>query len=363
MAQTNFGTNDAPTVKLWGTGVIREGLKKTLFNKFMGKAGDSIIQRLTDLEKSAGDQIKYDLLMQLTGAGVTGNNRLIDNEEALSYYQDTVTVNQLRNGVDFDRMSAQRSVHDLRKDGQAALADWMSDKFDDYMFRCLCGDTTLTHGQTATAPTGDTTTTSNSEYVMSGDVSVTGAIATDEASLGTNDQFTLADIDYCVEKAKTRSPLIRPTTIDGTEHYVCVLHPYSVIDLRLDVGASAYTTWPEIQQNAAKRGKDNPIFSGALGMYNNVILFESNRIYTPRSNVRRNLFLGAQAGVFALAGAYDQSDRKKYGDALVSWFEETYDFGNQKKIAAGCIFGINKSVFNSKDYATLVIASYAAAHA
>jgi len=65
MALTEFGTNDAQTVKIWSTLTMREALKNVLFKKFLGTSKRSIIQRLTELEKSAGDNVKYDLLMQM----------------------------------------------------------------------------------------------------------------------------------------------------------------------------------------------------------------------------------------------------------------------------------------------------------
>jgi N4-gp56 family major capsid protein len=350
MAVTAFGTNDAQTVKLWSSMTLREALKATLFSKIMGTGKRAILQRMVELEKSAGDEIKYDLLMQMTGAGVTGDNRMRDNEEALVYYQDTVKIDQLRNAHAFRRMSQQRTLHSMRSDAKVNLADWFAGTFDSYMFRTLCGDTTLTHGTTATAPTSN-------HVIYSGD-------ATSQATLGSNDQFTLADMDYAKEKAKTLTPPIRPTMADGRETYVVVLHPYSVTDLRLDVANSAYVDWPTIQMQAQKRGNNNPLFSGALGVYNNMVLWESTRIYSPASNVRRNLFLGAQAGVFAMGGAYDNIEKSRVGkDNLMSWYEEIDDYGNEKGISVGSIFGMNKSVFNSNDYGLIVISSYAAAHA
>ncbi len=349
MAVTAFGTNDAQTVKIWSTLTLREALKATMFEKLMGTSKSSIIQRMVELEKSAGDLIKYDLLMQMTGQGVTGDNRMRDNEEPLVYYQDDVKIDQLRNAHAFRRMSQQRTLHDMRMDAKVNLADWFAGTFDDYMFRTLCGDTNLTHAQAATAPTSN-------HIIYSGD-------ATSETGIGNNDQFTLADIDYCKEKAKTLTPPIRPTSVDGKEMYVVVLHPYSVTDLRLDVANSAYVDWPTIQMMANSRGSNNPIFTGALGVYNNVILYESTRIFSPLSNVRRNLFLGAQAGVFAMGGAYDSIERSRVGkDNLMSWYEEIDDYGNEKGISVGSIFGMNKSVFNSHDYGLITIASYAAAH-
>lgn len=280
-----------------------------------------------------------------------------DNEEALIYYQDNVSIDQLRNAHAFRRMSQQRTLHDMRMDAKTNLADWFAGKLDTYMFDYLCGNTTRNHAQAAVAPDSE-------HYIVSGDVENSGTIATDEASLGSNDQISLADMDYARESAKTITPMIRPAMIDGQEYFVVVLHPYSVTDIRLDVANSAYTDWPTIQMHANKRGLDNPLFTGALGVYNNMIMFESTRIYSPVSNVRRNLFLGAQAGVFAQGNAYDTMEQQRVGkDSLMSWYEETDDYGNEKGIAVGCIFGMKATRFNSKDFGKIVISSYSASHA
>jgi len=356
MAYTEFGTNDSQTVKIWSTLTMREALKATLFKKFLGSGKKAIIQRLDELEKQNGDVIKYDLLMQMGNDGITGDNRLKGNEEALTYYQDYVTIDQLRNAHSFRRMSAQRTLHDLRADAQANLSDWFADKFDTYMFNNLCGNTSHSFGQAAVAPDAD-------HYVVSGDVANSGTIATDEASLGSNDQIQLADLDFAKEAAKTLDPMIRPCMIDGGEYYVVVLHPYSVTDLRLDIANSAYTDWNTIQTFANKRGLDNPIFSGALGVYNGMILYESTRIYSPTTSVRRNLFLGAQAGVFAIGNAYKMLEQRKVGkDNLMSWYEEVDDFGNENGIGVGAVFGMKACRFNSKDFGKIVISSYAASH-
>jgi N4-gp56 family major capsid protein len=361
MAVTAFGTNDVQAIKLWSTVTMREALKATMMNKLMGSGKRAIIQRLTELEKGAGDQIKYDLLMQMTGNGVTGDNRMRDSEEALVYYQDSVKIDQLRNAHAFRRMSQQRTLHDMRMDAKSNLADWFAGTFDTYGFKYLCGDTTFTFGgNTPTAPDSD-------HYIISGDVATTGDIETDEDSLGNNDQIQLADMDYAKEAAKTLTPPLRPAQIEGGEYYAVILHPYSVTDIRLDVANSAYTDWPTIQTYANKRGLQNPIFTGALGVYNGMILLESN--YLPSfsgaaaATVRRNLFLGAQAGVFAMGSAYDGIEKERMGkDNLMSWYEQTDDFGNEKAISVGSIFGMKSTLFNSKDYGKIVITSYAASH-
>lgn len=358
MAITAFATGSNQTVNIWSSLTFREALKATMFRKFIGSGKTAIIQQLTELEKSAGDLIKYDLLMQMGNAGVSGDNRMRDNEEAMTYYQDSVKIDQLRNAHAFRRMSQQRTLHDLRMDAKANLADWFADRYDTYMFDYLCGNTSRSHaGNTATAP--DT-----NHYIVSGDVSNSGTIATDESSLGNNDQLQLADLDYAKESAKTLTPPIRPAMIDGQEYYVVVMHPYSVTDIRLDVANSAYIDWPTIQMYANKRGLSNPIFTGALGVYNGMILFESTRIYSPITSVRRNLFLGAQAGVFAMGNAYSQLAQQRVGkDNLMSWYEESDDYGNEFGVAVGSIFGMKATKFNSLDYGKIVLTSYSASHA
>ena len=38
------------------------------------------------------------------------------------------------------------------------------------------------------------------------------------------------------------------------------------------------------------------------------------------------------------------------------------DYGNEKGVSVGAIFGMNKSVFNSKDYGLITVPSYSVAH-
>jgi hypothetical protein len=39
-----------------------------------------------------------------------------------------------------------------------------------------------------------------------------------------------------------------------------------------------------------------------------------------------------------------------------------FDYGNQLGVAAGSIFGVKKSVFNSKDFGVIALDTYAIAH-
>jgi N4-gp56 family major capsid protein len=129
-----------------------------------------------------------------------------------------------------------------------------------------------------------------------------------------------------------------------------------VTDLRIQSAAAG--SWYDIQKAAITGGQvtGNPIFTGALGMYNNVILHTAFRVpavVATQTTVYRSIFCGAQAA--AIAYGRDQ------GAERFSWVEELFDYGNQLGVSAGTIWGLKKLQFNSQDFGTIVASTYAAA--
>jgi N4-gp56 family major capsid protein len=150
-------------------------------------------------------------------------------------------------------------------------------------------------------------------------------------------------------------PKIQPILIGGEKHFVLVMNPWQVHDLRTATGTG---TWLDIQKAAAAaEGRKNPIFQGGLGMYNNVVLHEHQAVI--RFNdygsgavlAARGLFMGAQAAVLAFGTA---------GTGLrFGWHEETRDNGNQVVVSTHTIFGLTKVTFNSLDFGVMAIDSAA----
>ena len=353
MAITSYGTNANETVKVWSRKLFRESLKATWLYKFMGEGTDSIIQVLDDLAKGPGDNVKNILRVQLTGEGIEGDATLEGNEEALTTYTDNFYISQLRHAVrSGGRMTEQRIPFSIREEARQGLTDWFSDRIDTALFNQLAGNT----AQTDTRYTAHNATTApdSTRRVSPGTNGGTAA-----ASLSASQIFTFALIDKAVEKAKTVSPLIRPVRVDGNEYFVCFLHPYQVTDLRTDTTSG---NWFDVQSKAMQGGRvsDNPIFTGALGVYNGVILHEANRVpltsttTSSNSNTRRALLCGAQAGVVGFG--------RENGMNRMTWQEELFDYGNQFGVAAGLIWGAKKNIFNSLDFGVIVIDTYAAAH-
>lgn len=365
MATTTYGPNDPLAVKLWSKRLMVEVLKNTWATRFMGPSSASLIQVKDETQKSAGDKITFGLRMQLAGFGVLGDGTLEGQEEALTTYNDAVIINQLRHAVNTGgRMSQQRVPFNVRDEALSGLRDWWADRIDFSFFNQVCGftptftpagslgasDVRWTGLQAVTAP--DATHIVRSEATTNaGDESIT-----------TTAVFTLSMLDKAVERARVLTPAIRPLMIGGKPMYVGFLHPYQVTDLRTSTSTGQ---WLDIQKAAMAGGEvqDNPIFDGSLGVYNGVILHSDYRVtpgvssvsaLTPVANVRHAVFAGAQAAVCAY-GSENGQDR-------YTWVEELFDYQNILGVSAGMIWGLKKTVFNSTDYATIVLSTYAAAH-
>lgn len=352
MAVTNYGVNSAEAVKLWSRRLAREALKKTYIQRFVGDSDDSLIQFKTDTKKGAGDRVRVTLRMQLTGDGIQGDNTLEGNEESLTTYTDDLLINQLRHAVrSAGKMSEQRIPWSVREEAMSGLRDWWADRLDTWFFNQIAGNTFVT----------DTRYTGNNAAIAPSSGRQVWVTGSNDQALGSSNVMTLTMIDKAVEAAKVSTPLIRPIKINGADHFVAFLHPYQVYDIRT---ATSTGQWLDIQKAAMAGGKttDNPIFTGALGMYNNVILHEAVRVPTGVNSstgaqittVRRAVLCGAQS---AIMGFGEGHSFKQY-----SWNEQLFDYGNQLGVEAGCIGGLKKSVYNSVDFGTIVISSYAAAH-
>lgn len=348
MATTQYPLNHPLAVKLWSRKLFLEALKATWLAKFMGDGDQYAIQKMNDMQKGPGDRLTTGLRMQLTGNGVLGDGTLEGNEEALTTYSDQFVVNQLRHAVRSDgRMSEQRVPFSIREQARLGLQDWWSDRIDTALFNHVCGvstqtDTRYTGGNVPTAPS------TNNIYYANGHGTEASV-----ASASASNIFKLSFIDVAVEKAKTNSPLIRPLKINGEDKFLLFLHPYQVTDLRQNTSTGQ---WLDIQKAAmaGMQSSKSPIYTGALGEYNGVIIHESTRVKSVTAGVYRAPFLGAQAAVIGFG--------QNNAENKMTWVEELFDYGNQLGVSAGMIFGCKKTVFNSQDFATVVIATYAAAH-
>lgn len=357
MATTTFGVNDALSNKLWAKKLSAEALKETYFGRFMSESSDSMIQIKNETSTNAGDSVTFGLRMQLQGDGVTEKQTLVGNEESLSTYSDKVIINELAHAVrvkNKNTIDAQRVPFNLRSEGKDGLKDWFSNRFDAVMFNHLAGNTAVTDMRYCG---------NNAIAAPSANRIYRGGGATDDATINADNTkvFNLSVIDACVERAGTASPLIRPIKINGENKYLMFLHDYQVTDLRTNTSTGQ---WLDIQKAALAggAGSKSPIYTGALGEYNNTILHKASRIPCGVSNAgavqtstRRAVFCGAQAGAIAFGKEFSEGVNYK-------WVEELFDYERELGVSAQTIYGLKKTVFNGEDFGVIAATTYAVAH-
>lgn len=301
--------------KAWGKDVWAQALKDTYFSKFTGVGNGFIIDKMTNLKKEAGDTIVIPLMMPLAGRGVEDDATLEGQEEALQFYNFAVQVHEKAHAVKLKgKLEEQKTSIDLRKHAKQGLSTWLTDTIDQMTFDALTANPTK--GRKVFAGT-----------------------ATEESALSAGDTFS-ADL-IGVAKRKAQLNHIRPVMVDGTKHYVLVINPYQARDLKNDA------KWVDAQKYANVRGRENPIFTGALGMYDNVIIHEHENIKVTKTGassaeVGHALLLGAQAGAFAIAQE-------------AQWNEKVFDYGRKYGVSIATIFGVAKAKFNDEDFSTIQI--------
>ena len=368
MAVTTYGVGDALAVKLWQREMAHEVRKGIEWASLIGTTSNAIVQQKTEL-KDTGDQVTFALRTHLVGAGKTEAETLEGNEESLTTYSDAVLVNELDHAVRVkgkDTIDAQRVPFNLREEARMALTDWFSERGSLWFFAQMSGYTGLTMTYRGVSTTmsakyrGNNTITapSTNRKLFANSLTTDQAVNSDSTAT-----FNLNMIDKAKEKAMIANPRIRPIRVDGGEYYVVYLHPIQVYDMRTTTSDGQ---WFDIQRAAligAKNPDDNPIFSGALGVYNQCIIRQNEDVVpgvhsttaAEQTSVRRALFLGAQAGCFAQSSRYSKNSPYK-------WVEKLFNYEKELGISVQSLQGMKKTIFNSEDFGVITISTYAAAH-
>lgn len=369
MAQTIVGVNDPKSVRKFGGFLAVDVGRSSYWNKKMmgvGIEAQTPIQTLLQLENDAGDTITYDLVMQLKMQPVEGDNILRGKEENLNFYTDSISIDQARGGVNTGgKMTRKRTLHDLRKIARARQSEWWAKVFDELFFMYLSGqrgsNSDYIYGRDYAGFAGNALVAPDSMHRLY------GGAATSKGGMTAADIFDLKLLDKAQTHASTMGggtsgiPGIEPCMVDGEEHFVVVMHPFQEYNLRTNTAAGQ---WLDIQKAAAgAEGRNNPIFKGNCGKYNNVVLQTHKAVilsddYGAGQDVKaaRALFLGRQAAVVAFGSA---------GTGLrFDWHEEQEDRGNQVVITTSSIFGIKKTAFTidgvSRDFGVMALDTAAA---
>jgi len=360
-ATTDFvrgGTHTAFAEKVWNTLVWKFAHKNSYFGKYVGTEGSgAMVEKKTDLSKTnSGDRIQFSIDVPITDAGVVDDATLEGNEVAMTFYEWNVDVHQWRQAVRLKgKKTEQTTSLPLRSRAKVRVGGWTQYMLDANTTLAMSGLASNNSSFSASAPS-----TNRIWYGGQTAAGVVESVAADaNIDSSTNNLFGPEVIEHVKRKAELPHDgfsKVQPLLIDGELLYVMFITNYQAKALK------ASTSWKEGHKYADVRGRKNALFSGALGIWDGVLIhqydhletrygeggstateyFESSDDCASGIYVARSLFCGRSAAVHGYA-QYPNMTIKKF------------DYANQFGCAVDLMIAVGKPQFNSEDYGVIAV--------
>lgn len=360
MAHLLRGYGDDRTPVQHSNDIFKESLRSFQLSKFIGKkdSGMPIIVDDTLKGRSAGDTVVFHFIPQYKGGGIYGQNATITgNEKSLDEYLDHIKMDQV--ALAFKKkgkMTNKRMIWDFRAEAKKQLANWFTDMNNVWSFDALTGY--LTDGFDYIPENARRTTP-----LVNGVGRCVRADATDGftmvAPAGTSDNALLGDmadvdkintdlLDELSIVAKQGNPKYRLAPVkmssNNKEMFFLLVSLQAGRDLRHDEKFQKHAL--SLVQAGISADKD-PFVSGSIGVWNNLIIMESEYICQTAkpdgsNRIARNLMLGKNA----MAMIWGQT---------TDYREEWMDYQREIGSAADEIRGQKKLVFDGVDQGVIQI--------
>ena len=359
--------------EIWSKEVFRSAMDKLFFKQknLMGTGDNVIVKEKTELKGKRGDTIDLMMVAKLSGDAITGDNEAEGNEEAQNSYNETLLIDQARKPIRLTGLlDEQINGYDMRVEAKAALSSWMAEFLERQIFLKLAGIGNVTLTDVDGNVVGTQCAWSNTPTLIAHADTLAGYgsryfcaeyTSGGATGLAATDVMTPYLIDRMKSKMTQAKPIIKPLMIKGKEMYVMFVHPRQAFDLWRN---------PEFQQSmreAADRGSENPIFTGALGIRNGVIIHEHPYVPFLDISVAGHNFTAAASGTdYAAVDAYRAiiCGQNAAGFAQVNkvkWVEKSFDYENQTGFCISFMGGVDKLMFNSLENGCMVLDTAATA--
>lgn len=382
MAKGNTVSIDALRPELWAKDVMATTIDSLFFFKNgmvslsyegMLEGDPGIVQIDERLKKSKGDTVTLGLTAKHDpNTGVSDGGEIEGQENKRTPYSESIAISS----EDFaERLTGvldeQKNAYDMRKDAKEKLAIQQAEFIEMQIFLKLAGVTNTTLTDVSGNVVGTKCTWSNTPTYIPDATTAAGYgsrylcadYTSGAASLASTDLITPNLISRCKVKAMVRlsggMPKMRPLRINGRQHYVLFIHPRQGLDLKNNA------VWAQAQREANVRGSENPIFSAAIGIWDNVIVHEHDYVPFLDISVAGNSFRGASTGTDFTADCYRALFcgaqavgfvKCNYGpNNRLAWVEKDFNYGRQPGFCTGIMGGIDKLMFNSIEYGVLAL--------
>lgn len=365
MAFTAFGELTPIQKVNWSRVVWKSARDQMFLKNFMSDTGNSVVHRITELtETEKGTQCLFQLVADLIGDGVRGDDEREGMEEAMDAHSQIIQIDQISHSVgNKGRFDDQKNIIHFRQTGKDKLSFWLANRVDQLAFLTMSGISyafenngasrvgsvfpTLTFADDVTAPSAKRSLMWDGTSLA---VSNTGSITT-----GYVPKYNM--IVDAIAYAKEHR--IKPLMSGGKPYYVIFLAPGSLAALKKD---EAYQR--AVVAVATKAGQDSPWFTGATVTVDGAVLHEHTLVYNTKGaasgskwgsgglvNGTRTLLCGSQALAFA-----------DIGDG--HWVEKLFQYDSKIGLNIDRMVGFKKPVFPSiydgsdEDFGLLTIDHY-----
>lgn len=364
MSFTNFAALTPQQKIVWSRDVWAAARDQMFIKKFIGSGDNAVIQRITELTKTErGEQVIMQLVADLVGDGVIGDNEREGNEEALQSYSQLINIDLITHSVrNKGKLADQKTVINFREMGRDRLAYWLANRVDQLALLTLSGISyayqnngaarvnspfpNLAFAADVSAPTA------NRALMWNG----SALVASNTASITTAFVPSYKMIVDAVAYAK--SHYVKPLMAGGKEYYVMFVQPGTLAALKKDADYQRAVT-----NLALKNGEDSPFFTGGTVTIDGAVIHEHRLVYNTKGLANgskwgggsvdgtRTLLCGSQALGMADIG-------------VPEWNEKLFQYGSQQGINVDKMLGLVKPKFYSiydksvEDFGVITIDHY-----
>ena len=318
--------------------IIHEAIKEAYVSKYMGPGINNVFQERSEIHKQKGDKMMFDLLIEFSASPRTGHDERTGNEEKMTMYTDDVLLDSTWHGfVKYGRLDDEYSVKNMLSEAKQMNKQYFQNLLNEYCTKWLCGNTSLGWPESVAAHA-----TSRIKFGGNATISTWTAGTSD---IATGDYMGAREVSYIKYHTIQADPKFKPLNVEGGNYWVLFAHPRQIFSLKQD------STFQNAQRDAFPRASTNPLFTGAVGMWDGVIISSNEHILTGNSNTEaRAVLAGQQAAMVAM------------GPAPLATEEHTNHM-DRHAVGIEWVWGIKRSVFNSVDFGSMALDTYAAAPA
>lgn len=394
MADSSFAFGDPRVQTVWAQDTFDDAFMLMRLSPLMGTTEEDAIRVNQDLTVKPGGTVVFECDDDLTGAGVGDDGDTTSSAQQLTIKNQSVTVHTRATrtqaaGMQSLQLTSLKGVDAFRQRSKTKLAKWQARVMELDLLGSLTGEYNENYSSANVQTINEVYPSSTRILYLGQSVGSSPALGNSGVSYDTDALLTAGTqasnlfgtlvLQRARRMAVMASPRMRPCKFRQTsasqeksvffepqggkqgkiigDFFVCLASPYQIESMRSEIGAAGFNT---MIQNAAQRGNDNPLFTGAaipfLGMLvleweqipyrtgaGGTTLAEGFALNAGRTattdacasgrSVARALLLGANAGIFSWAMPF-------------GWWEDTYD-ANKPIVKTEGIYGCKVNQWNA----------------